>query len=774
MKTISFFIFVVIISFLSLSFVTAMITPDAFAEKTSETCNCDRGSTCVGNGQDCNYSSAPYCIEGYCHTSPVPDGQKCGEDSDCSSGHCIEDYCGQYRCNEISVNQCEDNLDSCMIYRGGRGDAQRCQIRQNVGQSCYDGACYADQYCIPGAKTSGPNVGMVGYCGKNQQGPGEPCWEDPHCITGYICNIDDVCEQEPNSPATPQDPVLEDTCTKGVSSSVWSCKETCDPLTEDDKTSLGPANYGCALSESQSFTVMKCCKKRIAVQLPSTIACDASALSTYASSIPDSLRSLASSASISCVSSASTCSSGIGYPAGQTIPGTSSVISCPSGGSYCCAATAAGPGPSTTDTCTTAGLGGATWSCLAPANCTSGVYYPSSSNPALYACPSDQPQFCCKVTTTGGTTPGSGTSPTTPSETCIYYGVSCKNTTDANEIVKQGSSETAPYKSGNQCGGNYHDVYECTNNTTGAKRLDPRPISASNGVCAPGGSWCAVSTNPCQKRGGLMGGVAPVPKCGNVAYDSAQASKTQAQGNPYCSKAYSVDYQCSDGSWESRTTGYAPGICDALPWCTTASTPSSGTGETCAGAPSAVGGNCPSTKPICNRSSTQGDCVAQASVANGAFCAKASACQSGTCTSQSCQSPAAPTPPPLSLDVYCPVIDSDGKPNTCYYSSSCPSGYTLKSNTLSHQACDQHTSGTNPFCCHKDTVSGTTGGALSPACPNVDTDGKPNSCADKGPSGNPGANCPAGYSYKNAPQGDSDCTSHRSVPSVCCHQGSGT
>lgn len=772
---IAFGILLSLISFLPLN--------SAYAEKTSEICNCDHGSTCVGNGQDCNYSSAPYCIEGYCHTTPVADGEKCGEDSDCNSTHCIEDYCGQYRCNEITLDQCKDNLDSCMIYRGGKGDSQRCQIRQNVGENCYayDGktaACYSDQNCIPGSKTSGSDTGMVGYCGKRQQGPTEPCYRPDDCINGYTCNSSSVCEEEAAPP-----PATVNTCTTpqyydDSGNAIYACRTGCNDGPggfEEDVTYLGPTSFGCAL-EGANY---KCCKKKsVTVQLPSSIPCTNSSLTTYASSIPNELKGLASAATIACVSSASACSSGVGFPAAQTIPGTNSVISCPSGGSYCCAATAAGPGPSTTDTCTTTGLGGNTWSCLAPANCPSGVYYSSSSNPALYACPSDKPQYCCKTSTSG---PGTGTNPppTTPTETCTYYGVSCKSTTDAADVVKSGSSETAPYKSGGQCGGNYHDVYECVNNTTGAKRLDPRPIPASNAVCAPGGSWCAVSSSPCQDKGGLMGGVAPVPKCGNTAYNSTEANKTKAQGNPYCTKTYSVDYQCSDGTWEPRTTGYAPGICDAGPWCNTA-TPPAGTGEACAGAPSASGGNCTTDKPICNHSGTQGDCVAQSSVGTGGFCAKASACQSNTCgTDQTCAAAGggvAPTAPPISIDVYCPVVDTDGKPNTCYGSSTCPTGYSLKSSSLAHQACSAHTSGLNPYCCHKDTTTTAPGGALDPACPNIDTDGKPNSCVDKAPAGQPaGANCPAGYTYKNAAQGDSDCTTFRNyVPSVCCHQGSGT
>ncbi len=699
---------------------------------------------------------------------------------DIGNGKC--GYCVRppVNCKSLSDNNCNDHSDECFLYRGGKGDEQRCESRQNVGINCYDGACYANQGCIPGAKTSSSDTGMIGYCGNNQQGPGEPCFEAPHCVQGYFCNDSWECEKEAPPARAPVDTCTNPPYYDNNGYLIYACRKECNDF-EDDLTYKGPESFGCTASGSD----YKCCKqKSIKVQLPSSISCESDYLSSFSSSIPNELIELADAKSISCVSSASACSSGIGYPAAQTIPGTNSVISCPSGGSYCCA-TSAVSNASTTDTCTTAGLGGNTWSCLAPANCPSGVYYSSSTDPAFYACPSDKPQYCCKTTSNGGgsgTTPpstggGAGT-PTTPTETCTYYGVSCKATSDAADVVKSGSSETAPYKSGGQCGGNYQDVYECVNSTTGAKRLDSRPVPASNAVCAPGGSWCAISSSPCQKKGGLMGGVAPVPKCGDTAYNSTEANKTKAQGNPYCTKTYSVDYQCSDGTWEPRTTGYTPGICDATPWCNTA-TATSGTGEACPGAPSAVGGNCTSDKPICNRSGTQGDCVAQASVGATQFCAKASACQSNTCTAQACAAlggGTAPTAPPLSIDIYCPVIDTDGKPNTCYGSSTCPTGYTLKSSSLAHQACDAHTNGANPYCCHKDTAATAPGGALDPACPATDTDGKPNSCVDKAPAGQPaGANCPAGYFYKSATQGDSDCTIFRdNKPSVCCHQGSGT
>lgn len=680
------------------------------------------GSLCTFYTYKCDPNNSENYIT---HSHHVP-GSDNKASSSCPASGGLQSYCEgtsggivcKLKCEDISDQGTCNGTSGCFYYRGGRTDDPRC-VEGTGMSSCGGATCYSGQLCHPYATKSGSSsyAGSTAFCGGFLElGEGEKCENSNECIG-----------------------VLK--CEGGISSPSGSGGTCSQPTVINDKQTL---------------------------TLPPVITCDKSELTKYSSVIPIELRPLLSSSSISCVSSLSNCTSNIGYPVGAIIPGTNTKLSCATGGGFCCASATPGPAGTGTTCEDPASANGRIWDCRA--SCSPGVV---GGTGGLFLCPNIG-ESCCDMGPSGSGGGTSGSTPTTPTETCTYYGVSCKSTTDAADVVKSGSSETAPYKSGGQCGGNYQDVYECVNSTTGAKRLDSRPVPASNAVCAPGGSWCAVSSSPCQSKGGLMGGVAPIPKCGNTPYDSTNANKTQAQGNPYCGKTYSVDYQCSDGTWEPRTTGYTPGICDALPWCNTA-TATSGTGEACPGAPSAVGGNCTSDKPICNRSGTQGDCVAQASVGATQFCAKASACQSNTCTAQACAASggATPTAQPLSIDVYCPVVDTDGKPNTCYGSSTCPTGYTLKSSPLAHQACSAHTSGLNPYCCHKDTTTGSSGGALSPACPNIDTDGKPNSCADKRPASSPGANCPAGYTYKNAAQGDSDCTDFRGTPSVCCHQGGG-
>ena len=228
-----------------------------------EYCGSDLNTcTSTRNGNYLSYGQANLhnCFDNQCVIQDIGYGR---------CGYCVRK---PVDCGSLSINQCKDHLDECFVYRGGKGDAQRCQTKQDVGQTCYTGACYSSpgQYCIPGAKTAGPDAGMIGYCGKYQQGLGEPCFENEHCASSYCNKSLDVCE---NPPATP--PTSNESCRthsdcpanqfcisnvkgqKGSSSCVSTSQGGTNALCEDYASQGLPVNVVCA-SQKCNTSSLRC------------------------------------------------------------------------------------------------------------------------------------------------------------------------------------------------------------------------------------------------------------------------------------------------------------------------------------------------------------------------------------------------------------------------------------------------------------------------------------------------------------------------------------
>ncbi len=324
------------------------------------------------------------------------------------------------------------------------------------------------------------------------------------------------------------------------------------------------------------------------------------------------------------------------------------------------------------------------------------------------------------------------------------------------------------------CGGGY--CWQCVGSTKSTTTVTPTPTTLP------------ASKDPCATKGGSIPG-APTQLCDGKAYDNDEAAKPKGASHPYCGKKYELEYTCANGDKE-KIVPTGPNVCEYDPWCPDG-TPTTGTGEDCDGAPNAASNKkCPANKPLCNKpgGTITPECVASRSQTDGKFCSGNEVCVSNLCKpeaglpSKCAENPsgAPPTATPTPIGTpsdSCPVVDpSDGRPNTCYGSSDKAQaaidipGYSLKStdpNALPNLSCSQHTSGKNPWCWHKDAPSAATptpATTLGADCPNIDADGKPNSCADKN-------DCPLGYEHKTPNNGgDAMCTGFRGAESWCCHK----
>lgn len=349
----------------------------------------------------------------------------------------------------------------------------------------------------------------------------------------------------------------------------------------------------------------------------------------------------------------------------------------------------------------------------------------------------------------------------------------------------------------------------------------------------------STSNNPCAGKGGLKAGAPVVDTCGGFSFDHAKANQPKGPNHPYCGKLHQRVYTCSDNT-PGTVDLPNDGICDADPWCpdptigTGDTCPANATGV-------AGNGKCPANKPLCNNPGTPvtPECVAPGDKDNTQFCSKKEVCNSNYCDSATktckdnpvpgngptceqkhcyssgsaeckvpCNDPSgnnytceanrckfigsgatptkeptatpiqgSPTPTPTPFND-CPIIDSDGLPNTCWaHNTNYPGGgYTLKNSALAHQYCDTTTNHANPWCWHKNastTPTSVPSTILGDGCPNIDADNKPNTCeAAPVPVPLDGKCQTPGYSHKSPNKGGDDaCTIHRNNnASWCCHQ----